>query len=266
MTKKLIVSDIDGTLLNHRHKLTKLTIDVVRQLVAKGFDFVIATGRNHHDADAIRQRLGIECYLISSNGAMITNPNGEVMNTSVIAPEVVKDILAIELPLGVYRNIYQGTDWYIEEPEQIFGEYYQEGDIRPQVVALSSRMAEDTNKIFFTSNDYVALDSLRNIVMKRYAGKVEATFSLPICLEIMDANINKGMALQQVVEDLKGSLEDVVAFGDGLNDYEMLQIAGEAYITKNGSEELKRLLPHRMVIGPNSEDSVARKIQELFDV
>jgi hydroxymethylpyrimidine pyrophosphatase-like HAD family hydrolase len=62
------------------------------------------------------------------------------------------------------------------------------------------------------------------------------------------------------------SLEDVVAFGDGLNDIEMLDIVGEGFIMENGSETLKKKLPHLEVVGKNSEDGVAKKLAEIFNI
>ena len=69
----VVVSDLDGTLLNKQHQLSPRTKEVITQLSERGVKFVFATGRHFLDVEQIRAQLGIDMYLITSNGAMVHN-------------------------------------------------------------------------------------------------------------------------------------------------------------------------------------------------
>ena len=75
MKFKAIVCDLDGTLLNPEHTISKNTIDTIKKITDQGVKFFIATGRHHADALRFKDMLGLDSYLISSNGARIHDEN-----------------------------------------------------------------------------------------------------------------------------------------------------------------------------------------------
>lgn len=263
---KLVISDIDGTLLNEYHRLSSETIAVVSDYVARGGQFAIATGRNHHDADRVRSRVGIPAYLISSNGSTIASPEGEIIARTYLPEQVVRDILNMPIPEGVYRNLYQGTEWFVERPEVIFTDHYVEGDLVSQIVDFEEILHRPTEKLFFTSMDFEPLSLLKEQIERDYGDVVNVTFSMRRCLEVMSKSVNKGVAVRQVAARLGLQMDEVAAFGDGMNDFEMLDAAGIGYIMGNGNPTLKSRLPHLEVIDSHSEHGVAKKIAQLFDI
>lgn len=263
---KLVISDIDGTLLNEEHRLSTETISVVSDYVAQGGQFAIATGRNHHDADQVRSRVGIPAYLISSNGSTIASPDGDIIARTTIPEPVVRSILKMEIPEGVYRNIYQGTEWFVEKPEVIFTDHYVEGDLQSQIVDFDEVLHRPTEKLFFTSMDFDSLSKLKDQIEREHGDEVAVTFSMRRCLEVMEKSVNKGVAIRRVADRLGLGMHEIVAFGDGMNDLEMLDAAGVGYIMGNGNPTLKSRLPHLEVIDSHSEHGVARKIAQLFDI
>ena len=70
---KVVISDLDGTLLNNQHQVSPHTRKVLKKMVAEGTKFVVATGRHHIDVKAIRNALGLDIYLVTSNGAAVTD-------------------------------------------------------------------------------------------------------------------------------------------------------------------------------------------------
>ncbi|MGL5089125.1 MAG: HAD family hydrolase, partial [Cetobacterium sp.] len=75
---------------------------------------------------------------------------------------------------------------------------------------------------------------------------------------------SKATAIEEVLKREGIKIEDTIAFGDGLNDLEMLSSVGRGFIMGNGSTRLKELLPKNEIIKANSENGVARKLKELF--
>lgn len=85
-------------------------------------------------------------------------------------------------------------------------------------------------------------------------------------LEVYDKSVNKGIAAEYILQKDNISLDEVLCFGDGLNDYEMLKRIKHSYIMDNALEELKEKLPNLPIIDNNHTDSVARKIKEVFNL
>ena len=80
----------------------------------------------------------------------------------------------------------------------------------------------------------------------------------------MAQGVSKGAALARVAERLGVALGEVIAFGDGMNDLEMLQLVGKGVRMANADPRLQEALPHLEEIGNNREESVARYLEELF--
>ena len=127
---KAVISDLDGTLLNADHALSEYSKSVVRLLAEEGVHFMIATGRHHRDATQIKENLGVESYLITANGATVSNKEGELIYQAVIPRTIIEDILDIEVENGVFKNLYQGDHWLMEESDKVFDAYYQEGSFQ----------------------------------------------------------------------------------------------------------------------------------------
>lgn len=261
---KAVISDLDGTLLNSEHTLSEYSKSVVKALSDQGIHFMIATGRHHMDASKIREKLGVDAYLITANGATVANKEGELIFQAAIRPEVVKDILSITVEKGVYKNLYQGDHWLMEESDKIFDDYYQEGDFQYTLCRFDERIEHPTNKIFFTALDHEKLASVAALIEKTHGDEVEVTFSMPECLEIMPKGVNKGAAILETIKHFDISADEVIAFGDGLNDLEMLQVVGKGYLMGNANILLKEKLPNHEIIGKNADDAVARQIVKLF--
>ena len=85
---KVVVSDLDGTLLNTQHQISPHTRNTLHRLHDQGIKLVVATGRHHVDVQGIRDALGLELFLITANGAVIHDPQDRLIYNQVIAPEL----------------------------------------------------------------------------------------------------------------------------------------------------------------------------------
>ena len=215
---KAVISDLDGTLLNATHGLSDATIQMVRKLEEKGILFVIATGRHFKDVLKIKERLGAKPYLITANGATVCDQEGNLLYESVIAKEIVSELLSLDIAEDVYKNIYQNELWLMDRPSKIFDDYYQGDDFKYTLCNFEDRLHLPTNKVFFTSENHHALIPVYEHIKANYAEVVDTTFSLPQVLEVMAKGTNKGVALKHVLERHEISLTECMAFGDGLNE------------------------------------------------
>ncbi len=261
---KAVISDLDGTLLNANHALSEYSKSVVRLLAEEGVHFMIATGRHHRDASQIRENLGVDSFLITANGATVSNKGGELIYQAVIPKSIIEDILAIEVEQGVFKNLYQGDHWLMEESDEVFEAYYQEGGFKSTLCKFSDYLDKPINKIFFTAFDQKKLMGISDQIRAKHGETVDVTFSMPECLEVMPKGVNKGAAILETIKHFNLQAHEVIAFGDGLNDLEMLQVVGKGYLMGNAHALLKEKLPKHEVIGNNSDDAVAKQIVKLF--
>lgn len=88
----IVASDLDGTLLSPNHVLTPYTQETLHLLINKGVHFVFATGRHHVDVAQIRDGLGINAYMITSNGARVHNTHGDLIFSQDLEPEIAYDL------------------------------------------------------------------------------------------------------------------------------------------------------------------------------
>lgn len=259
---KVIISDLDGTLLNASHQIGSYTKEVIQALNAQGYEFWIATGRHHCDALGIRSKLGVKALLITANGATQSDYEGELVHQETIDRSIVEAILSINCGTDVYKNLYQGPHWLMEREDEVFKNYYEPGDFKYTLCKFSDYLNEPINKVFFTSLDHDQLVPIAEEIKNSVGDFVDVTFSMPECLEIMPKGANKGSAILKTLEHYGFSKDEAVAFGDGLNDLEMLTVIEKSFIMDNANPKLKEALPMREVIGSNSSESVAKWLED----
>lgn len=113
---KAVVTDLDGTLLNDEHKVSEFTKETVRKIIDKGIKFYIATGRNYGLAKVVKDELGINIPLISSNGARINDEDGKVIYEDGLGRKEIDAILSIDYKSfgkDIHLNIFSRDDWII---------------------------------------------------------------------------------------------------------------------------------------------------------
>ena len=93
---------------------------------------------------------------------------------------------------------------------------------------------------------------------------MNVSFSMPGCLEVISGKTSKGYGLRLISKILGVSLKECITFGNGMNDYDMLNISGKACIMENSDVRLKKMLPYAEVIGSNKNDGVAVFLNKVF--
>lgn len=264
MKYEAIVCDLDGTLLNGEHRFSEETKETIKAVKATGRKIFIATGRHHLDALKLKEQLGLDSYLISSNGARIHDENNIEVYERNIDEETVDFILSTKCKEEIERHIYTDTKWYVEAEKEEYIRYHQESGFLYEVKDFSKIVGEKFIKIFFISKDQEELFKLEKYFEEKIGDKVSITLSGPECLELMAKNVTKGEAVKNIMERLNIPLENTMAFGDGLNDYEMLSEVGKGLLMGNCATRLRDRLPDNEIIGKNIENGVANYLKKFF--
>ncbi len=263
---KAVISDLDGTLLNSQHQVSEFTRSTLKTLVDDGVKFIVATGRHLIDVQGIRQTLGFDCDLITSNGALVSAADDSLLFQYTVAPEMAEDLIRITQGCRSYdANIYKRDGWYVgrEMPESL--EFHKESGFVYTVTDLSAMDRTGIHKFCFIGG-HEDLLGLERELLERYPDQASVVFSREDCLEVMAANVNKGNAAQKALASFGLDIDDAVAFGDGMNDFELLSMAAKGFVMSNATERLRNALPNHPLTGHCDDDGVARQLIDIFGI
>lgn len=261
LASNTFIFDLDGTLLNAQHQLSAATLAALQQLQQQGARLVIATGRHINDVRGYLQQLGGDITAISCNGANIHASNGELMYRQALSAEWNLPLLRLGQQFAVHTSFYTDEQWLVsaENAElaavQPHGAGYQLVDI-VQLPALSAL------KVMFYG-EHQLLQQLKQLIVSQWPQQLHLTFSDPHYLEVMPAGCCKGQALEFLRQQQQFCLQQSIAFGDGMNDAELLAMVGYPVLMANASQSLQQLLPQAARAPHHDQDGVAQFLVAL---
>lgn len=259
----VVVSDLDGTLLNGEHRVSPYTCELVQRLAQHGIEFLIATGRHYCDINHIFDALGGNMYLITSNGAQIHDRTGNLVSSVDIPLDIVNDIIDRSRLFDVQVNIYSTDAWYVEKPNEALLSLHQDSNFCYQCVDFSRTPFDHVFKVYFCGKHQQLLH-LQAVLKEKFADELSITFSFDTILEVMGKNVSKASALDVFSERESFSLDKMMAFGDGLNDLEMLEAVGHAVVMDNAHPKVKQSIVNYSTAPVNTDDGVARYLQRYL--
>lgn len=262
----IVASDLDGTLLSPDHTFSRYTRDTLQMLAAHHIHFVFATGRHHIDVAQMRDNLALNAWMITSNGARVHDTNGKLVFHRDLPADIARELpLMVRQQPHIITNIYRNDEWLMDrhQPEEL--RFFQEARFDYEVFDPEQFDTLGISKIFFICPNHDTLFQLEQQINSRWGQRINASFSTISCLEVMAGNVSKGHALNYVAQTLGYGLNNCIAFGDGMNDQQMLTMAGKGCVMANAHQRLKDLLPDLEVIGSNTDDAVAHYLRRLYN-
>lgn len=284
---KLIASDMDGTLLNHNHKIPKENVKLINFAKNQGIEFVVATGRAYYEALPALNEENINCDVISFNGGIVYDKNGNIISITPMLPkdlyytiEILKSFdisyqlytkntiytTSIETDINAYIDLIR-SNGYEPDVEHLRAEAQQKLEVGyiTEVENIELYLNKKENppiKIIAISNDILKLENAAKLLSENTS--ISVTSSGANNIEIMHKNATKGTALKEIAKIYGINLENAVAIGDNLNDQAMLDIVGYSVAMKNGNIKLKEQAKY-VTEKTNSEGGVADTIFKLIE-
>jgi len=261
---KVIISDLDGTLLNNEHQISSYTRTVFQQLHRENYLIIVATGRHHLDAMPLLESLGCPIYLVTSNGARIHSPEKKLLYSFDIKSDAIKSVLDLGIDPEFTTVLFKENNWQSNKVNQKLNSFQKKMHYPNEIVGFDTIEDLSAIKLFFTHNDHQKLVELKDKIMEDHSDDFNYAFSLPFCLEFMDKSVDKSIAISKILEMERFTFEESIAFGDGFNDEKMLVSSGKALIMENAVESFKNKLSHLQVISSNEKNGVARYLFEML--
>lgn len=269
MDIRLIVSDVDHTILPVNQIISPATYAAVRDCRARGVEFVIASGRWYPAAREIAvDQLGIEDgYMIICNGGAVVRSDGTPLAQWRLTPEQAHEIYDLLKGEQVMMNVYAPDAIYRVRSQYLtcfrFPErsYFAEG-MSYRVVdgdwqGFEAGIMSGPYKIEAYTDDTALLAELRRRVE---ALGYEANSAFPFNLEIMAPGAGKGTAVRWLTGHMGLTRDQVMGFGDYTNDLPMLENVGWPVAVDNAIDEVKRAC--RIVTANCEDDGVAQTINK----
>ena len=265
IAKTLYISDLDGTLLDPSPAVTDHSAGVINQLTSEGMQFTFATARSVYSAVPITKKLDISVPCILMNGVSIYDIRTETyIKNEFIAPEASEKILSAFRRHGVHCFMYRIEDgtlicYYSElttKVMQSFAEVRKHEYKKPFVQCRLEDLADENTVYFTTTGTYEELYPIK-LEAEKIAG-VDHAFYLDVYndawyLEIFSDKASKANGLRYLRDNY--GFDEIVAFGDNLNDLPMFGQADVKIAVGNARDEVKAAAD--IVIGTNSDDGVA---------
>ena len=269
---KMIGFDLDGTLLNSNKEISDYTRDVMREAVKQGVIILPATGRPLTGIPKPVMALPGIRYAVTANGARVVDvQEDKVLHEALLPYEKGKELLEIFAKYDTYREVYyEGFGYATADMVEHIEEYMP---IKPMIeyMRTTRRRVPDVEAMFHEKK--MAVDKLqalfrdtetRDLAMKEVKEKVHGaavTSALGNNIEANGEDAQKGIALLKLGEILGIKKDEIMAFGDGSNDMDMIRRVGFGVAMENGIDEIKEAADYITVT--NDEHGVAKAIEKF---
>lgn len=268
MKYKLLVLDVDGTLLNDEREISKRTLAALLKVQQMGVRIVLASGRPTYGLMPLAKTLELGNYggfILSYNGCQIIKAqNGEILFERRINPEMLPYLEKKARKNGFAIFTYHDDTLITDSPDN---EYIKNEALLNNLKIIredefSTAIDFAPCKCMLVSDKEKALIGLEQHWEKRLAGTLDAFRSEPYFLEVVPCGVNKANTLGALLEHLGVTREEVIAVGDGVCDVTMLQLAGMGVAMGHSQDSVKVCADY--VTTSNEEDGVALAVEKLI--
>ncbi|MDN6640702.1 MAG: Cof-type HAD-IIB family hydrolase [Tetragenococcus sp.] len=251
---KAIAVDMDGTFLNSNNDYNRARFEqLFSELLKRNIKFIVASGNQYAQLRSFFPNKGQEITFVSENGALIFEKNQLIQKTifdQTTVHEVLELLLDLPFPVGIILCGVSQAYLLKREPEE-FKKFAQKYYYQLTELDSFSFLPKDNFVKFALQVPEGKVEELVRFINQQFDGKVVAVSSGHDSVDLIIPHVHKGKALQKLLEKWSIDHRELLAFGDGNNDLEMLALAGENYAMKNGSKEV---LERAHSIAPSNDD------------
>jgi Cof subfamily protein (haloacid dehalogenase superfamily) len=265
---RLLVSDIDGTLVTSTKQLTPRTLDAAHRLREAGIQLALVSSRPARGMDMFLEPLRLDTPRAGLNGGEVLAPDGTLLSQVALDPDLARIVVETLDEHGVEPWLFAGGEWLIRDSAGTqAGSTYVEKERRavrmePVVLQDFKDHYHRVGKIMGATSDYHLLERVEIHLQTMLGGRVNAHRSQLYYLDVTHPDANKGNAALRLAELLGIPADEMACIGDMSNDIAMLDIAGLAIAMGNGTAEVAQAAHY--VTETNERDGWALAVEELL--
>ncbi|WP_125770486.1 Cof-type HAD-IIB family hydrolase [Companilactobacillus furfuricola] len=267
-TFKLVLSDIDGTILDDHQQVDQELVKEIERLKEFGIPFVLTSARSPKGMSTIASQMGLtknplSCY----NGAYLVNPSNNtspVISSHELPTSEVQKILTFvqnNYP-RVSANLYSAANWYVQKIDSWVQEEARITKINPTVIDLSNFIQTNPVHKLLLIGETCIIQKINQQLSKKNWANSNFVLSKENYLEVIDKSASKAQALKELSNYYQTDLSKTIAIGDNFNDLPMIKEAGLGVAMANAPEEVKR--EAKVVTKSNNEGGVAAIVRKYL--
>jgi len=273
-TIRLLVADVDGTLVTHDKVLTERAGAAVEKMRAAGIQFAITSGRPPRGMEMLIAPLALTTPIAAFNGGMFVKSDLSVIEQRVLQADVIEPAMETMRKHGLDTWIYRGTEWFVRERHGPHVDR-EEWTVKfpPTVVTDFKGLTSDAAKLVGVSDDLDAVRRCEAAVREQFGGDVHmkqstpkrdtlvtAARSQPYYLDVTHPEANKGYVVTRLSEVLDIPVAQIATIGDMPNDISMFEKGGISIAMGQASEEVKSAATY--TTSSSEEEGFAKAVED----
>jgi Cof subfamily protein (haloacid dehalogenase superfamily) len=261
---KLLLADVDGTLVTQQKELTDRAIAAVGKLHEAGVIFAITSGRPPRGMAMLIEPLDLQTPIAAFNGGLIVDREMNVIEQRVLPEDLVVPVTKLMESFSLDVWLYSGADWYVPKADgphvdrEAWTVKFQPKVMKDGVNGLTENVA----KLVGVSDDHDAVAKAATAAHDKFGDHVTAAASQPYYLDVTHPKANKGDVAKYLAGRYKIDPEDIATIGDQPNDVLMFAHSGLSIAMGNASPEVKRAA--RRVTTSNEDEGFANAVERFI--
>jgi Cof subfamily protein (haloacid dehalogenase superfamily) len=260
---RLLLADVDGTLVDHNKELTARTIAAVKLLKEAGILFAVTSGRPPRGMSMLIEPLDISTPIAAFNGGLFAHPDMSVIEQQTIPDSIAGPVIDLLDTHGVDVWVYRGADWFVRDPQgpHVSREAWTV-QFDPTEIASFDGISDSVAKVVGVSDDHDIVQAAVDATRARFGDHVSAARSQPYYADITHPQANKGGVVRYLSTVYDIDPEAIATIGDMPNDVLMFAHSGLSVAMGNASHEVQRAA--RRVTTSNQEEGFANAVERFI--
>jgi hypothetical protein len=260
---RLMISDVDGTLVTQEKVLTDASRQAVAKLREAGIGFAITSGRPPRGMAMLVQPLALTTPIAAFNGGLFVHPDMTLIQQQTIDPTVAPAVVQMLAARGLDVWVYCGNDWLVQNRHGAHVDH-EEWTVKfpPKVVSSFEGMLNNAAKIVGVSDDYNLVALCETDARHQFGDHASIARSQPYYLDVTHPNANKGSVVKYLSQTMAITTDQIATIGDMPNDVLMFALSGLSVAMGNASAEVQRAA--RRVTTSNQQDGFANAVERFI--
>ena len=259
---RLVIADVDGTLVTSKKELTPRALEAVRNLQRAGIAFTITSGRPPLGMKMLIDPLALTQPFTAFNGGMLVKPDLSIVRQNTLPGDAARQAMRMIAAHGLDVWVYQGDEWLVRDARapHVAREQWTV-QFPPKIVPDLASHLDQVVKIVGVGDDHDLVAKCEADVQQALDGAVSAERSQPYYLDVTHPDANKGQVVKTLSEMLHVPRQQIATIGDMPNDVLMFKQSGMSIAMGNAKPEVQQFA--QFVTASNEEEGFAIAMEEF---